>query len=187
LAEKNVYQVDLRELMAQHFDSMIRQIEDSFHKRLPSLFSVGESEFSNTKIKLTFDRDALLQRAIDNEWKTKLSLGKEKDWFLYIEKAANQSMLTLSWRQTDNPQEILTAFISSHIVKLIFSNICHRSNLTSRWRKPKLSMNNILKANWEIHKGFRSLGRILNKFDAERRGRHSQTEFGNDKKLITDN
>ncbi|OAD20217.1 hypothetical protein THIOM_004097 [Candidatus Thiomargarita nelsonii] len=126
LAKKNVYQVDLRDIMAQHFDSMIRQIEDSFQKRLPRLFSVGESEFSNTKIKLTFDRDALLQGAIDNEWKTKLSLGKEKDWFLYIEKAANQTMLTLSLRETDIPQEILIAFISSHIVKLIFSNISRR-------------------------------------------------------------
>jgi predicted ATPase len=91
LAAKNVYQVDLRDLMAQHFDSMIRQIEDSFHKQLPRLFSVEESDFLNTKIKLTFDRDALLQRATDNEWKTKLSFGKEKDWFLYIEKAANQT------------------------------------------------------------------------------------------------
>ena len=129
LAEKNVYQVDLRDFMAQHFDNLIRQIEDSFHKQLPSLFSVGESEFSNTKIKLTFDRETLLQAAINNEWKTKLSLGKERDWFLYIEKAANQSMLTLSWRETDIPQELLIAFISSHIVKLIFSNISHRSFL----------------------------------------------------------
>jgi predicted ATPase len=126
LAAKNVYQVDLRDLMAQHFDSMIRQIEDSFHKQLPRLFSVEESDFLNTKIKLTFDRDALLQRATDNEWKTKLSFGKEKDWFLYIEKAANQTMLTLSLRETNWPQDILIAFISSHIVKLIFSNISRR-------------------------------------------------------------
>ena len=126
LAEKNVYQVDWRDLMAQHFDNIIRQIEDSFHKQLPRLFSVGESEFSNTKIKLTFDRDALLQRAINNEWKTKLSLGKEQDWFLYIEKAPNQTTLTLSLRETNLPQQILIAFISSHIVKLIFSNISRR-------------------------------------------------------------
>jgi predicted ATPase len=115
--------------MAQHFDSMIRQIEDSFHKQLPRLFSVGESEFSNTKIKLTFERETLLQAAIDNEWKKKLSIDKERDWFLYIEKAANQSMLTLSWRETDIPQALLIAFISSHIVKLIFSNISRRSFL----------------------------------------------------------
>jgi len=129
LAKKNVYRVELRDFMAQHFDSMIRQIEVSFHKRLPRLFSVGESEFSNTKIKLTFDRETLLQAAIDNEWKTKLSLGKENDWFLYIEKAANQSMLTLTWRERNIPQEILIAFISFHIVKLIFSNISRRSFL----------------------------------------------------------
>jgi len=78
LAKKNVYQVDLRDIMAQHFDSMIRQIEDRFHKRLPRLFSVEESEFSNTKIKLTYDRETLLQGAIDNEWKTKLSQGRRK-------------------------------------------------------------------------------------------------------------
>ncbi len=126
LAEKTVYQLYLRDLMAQHFDNIIRQIEDSFHKQLPRLFSVGESEFSNTKIKLTFDREALLQRAINNEWKTKLSLGKKTDWFLYIEKAANQTTLTLILRETNLPQEILIAFISSHIVKLIFSNISRR-------------------------------------------------------------
>jgi predicted ATPase len=129
LAEKNVVQLDLSDIMAQQFDNMIRHIEDRFHKRLPSLFSVGDSEFSNTKIKLTYDRDELLQRAVKNKWNTKLSLGKEKDWFLSFEKAANKTILSLTLRKKDIPQDILTTFISSHIVKLIFSNISHHSFL----------------------------------------------------------
>jgi len=123
LAQKNFYKLDLHDIMAQHFDSMIRDIEDSFHKRLPNLFSVEDSEFTNSKIKLTFDRDVLLQDAKKNEWKTKLSFGKDKDWFLYIEKAANQTMLSLTLGQTGIPNDILISLISSHIVKLIFSNI----------------------------------------------------------------
>jgi len=130
LAQKNVYKLDLHDIMAQHFDSMIDIMEDSFHKRLPNLFSVKDSEFANTKIKLRFDKDALLQDAIKKEWKTKLSLGKEKDWFLYIEKAANQTMLSLTFRQkAEIPDEILITLISSHIVKLIFSNISRSSFL----------------------------------------------------------
>ncbi len=128
LAQKNVYKLDLHDIMAQHFDSMIYIMEDSFHKRLPNLFSVKDSEFANTKIKLRFDRDALLQHAIKKEWKTKLSLGK--DWFLYIEKAANQTMLSLTFRQeADIPDDILITLISSHIVKLIFSNLSRNSFL----------------------------------------------------------
>lgn len=126
LVQKNVYKLDLHDIMVRHFDSMIRHIEGSFRKQLPSLFSVEDSEFANTKIKLTFDREALLQHAIKNEWKTKLSFGKDKDWFLYIEKAANQTMLSLTLRQTDIPHEILITVISSHIIKFIFSNISRR-------------------------------------------------------------
>lgn len=129
LAKKKVYQLNVRDIIAQHFDSMVRQIEDSFHKRLSSLFSVENAEFSNTKIKLTFERDFLLQSAIKKECQTKLSFDRDKDWFLYIEKAANQMTLSLTLRQANIPTEILRTVISSHIAKLIFSNISHHSFL----------------------------------------------------------
>ncbi|GEM_PF-4408428 len=48
LAPKNVYKLDLHDIIAQHFDSMIRLMEDSFHKHLPSLFSVENSEFAKS-------------------------------------------------------------------------------------------------------------------------------------------
>ena len=127
LLQKNIDKLDLNNIMAPlYFDGMIQHIEKRFHKRLPSLFSVEESEFANTKIKLTFDREALLKRAIKNEWKIKLSFNKDTNWFLFIEKAANQTRLNLTLQQTDIPRNFLITVISSHIVKLIFSNISHR-------------------------------------------------------------
>jgi len=126
LIQKNVYKLDLHDIIEQHFANIIQHIEDSFHKRLPNLFGVEESEFAKTKIKLTFEPDTLLQHAKKNEWQTKLSLGKDKDWFLYIEKAADQTMVNLTLRQEDIPHGFLTAVISSHIVKSIFSNISRR-------------------------------------------------------------
>jgi len=123
LVQKNVYKLDLHDLIAQHFDSMIRDIEDSFHERLPHLFSVKNAEFANTKIKLTFDRDALFQQAIKNHWEVKASFGKENDWFLLIEKAINQTMLNLTLRQEDISHSFLIGIISSYLIKLIFLNI----------------------------------------------------------------
>jgi len=124
LTQKNVYQLDLGDIIAQHFDSIIRHIEHSFHKRLPRLFSVENAEFANTKIKLAFERDTLLQRIKKNGWKTQLSLGKDKDWFLSIDKAAHQMKLSLTLRQAqDIPHGILITMISSHIVEWIFPNL----------------------------------------------------------------
>ncbi|MDM8560594.1 AAA family ATPase [Candidatus Parabeggiatoa sp. HSG14] len=126
LVQKNVYKLDLHDIMGQHFDNIVKHVEDSFHKQLPNLFGVEESEFAKTKIKLAFESNNLLQRAKKKSWETKLSLGKDKDWFLYIEKAADQTMVNLTLRQEDIPHRFLTAVISSHIVKSIFSNISRR-------------------------------------------------------------
>jgi len=82
LAKKKVYQLNVHDLMAQHFNS--------------------------------------------NECQTKLSFDQDKDWFLYIEKAPNQTTLSLTLRQANIPAEILTTVISSHLAQLIFSNISHR-------------------------------------------------------------
>jgi predicted ATPase len=127
LVQNNVYKLDLHDFMAHYFDNMIRHIEERFHEQLPSLFSVEDSEFANTKIKLTFDdRDVLLQQAIKKKWETESSFGKDKDWFLYIEKAANQTVLSLTLRQEDIPHSLLISIISSYLVKLIFPNISRR-------------------------------------------------------------
>jgi len=126
LVAKNVYQVDLHELITQYFDDMIRGIEESFFRRLPKLFSVEDAEFANTQIKLKFEQDTVLQNAIKNEWKTQLSLGKDNNWFLDLEKAADQVMLTLTLRLAANiPTRILITMISSHLIELIFPNISH--------------------------------------------------------------
>ncbi len=126
LIKKNVYKLDLHEIIEQHFESMIQHIENSFHKRLPDLFAVTNSEFANTKITLKVDQDALLSSIKETLWETKLSLGKERDWFLYIEKAANQTILSLTLRQTDMPHNILVTVLSSHIVESILSDISSR-------------------------------------------------------------
>ncbi len=145
LVQKNVYKLDLHALMAQHFDSIIRHIENSFHKRLSNLFSVENSEFTHTKIKLTFgDRKALLQQAVKKKWGSESSFGKDKDWFLYIEKAANKTILNLTLRQKDVPHSLLISIISSYIVKLIFPNISRRCFLLPAERAALNLFNNEL-------------------------------------------
>ncbi|MDM8569267.1 AAA family ATPase [Thiotrichales bacterium HSG1] len=126
LVEKNIYKIDLKEIVEQYFDSMIQQIENSFHARLPRLFSVDNSEFVSTKIELELEQKFLLENAKKNVWARKLSLGKHKDWFLNIEKLANQTMVSLTLRQKGIPNGFLIATISNLIVELIFSKISHR-------------------------------------------------------------
>ena len=126
LIENNIYEIDLKEIVEQHFDGMIQQIEHSFHARLSELFGVDNSEFANTKIKLELDKKILLENAKKNVWARKLSLGKHKDWFLNIEKLANQMIVSLTLKQIKVPDSFLIATISNLIVELIFSNLSHR-------------------------------------------------------------
>ncbi|MCK5717397.1 MAG: AAA family ATPase [Thiomargarita sp.] len=121
LFQKNVYELDLHDFITQHFDSMIAQIEKSFHAELPNLFSVNKSEFVKTKITLTCDLNAVLQDAEKREWHQKLSLKQENYWFLSIEKSANQMMVNLTLQACEIPSSLIINILSTFFKQVIFT------------------------------------------------------------------
>lgn len=113
--------LEVDNILAQHREEMIKYIEKHFKDYLPRLFCVTDDEFSDTKIRLNFDDEDLQERAIKKPAKRLLSLGKNKDWSLSLEKEADSGTIQLTLHNTEIPDSLLQDFISKGLVSIIFT------------------------------------------------------------------
>jgi len=121
LKENGTVHLEVKNILSQHREEMIRYIEKHFKAYLPRLFCVPEDEFSDTAIYLNFDNEDLLARAIKKPAKRLLSLGKSKDWSLSLEKEADNGAIQLTLHNTEIPDSLLQDFISKALVSIIFT------------------------------------------------------------------
>ncbi|WP_353571904.1 AAA family ATPase, partial [Candidatus Albibeggiatoa sp. nov. BB20] len=129
LIQKGTCEIDIQNLLDDNtINSMVKQIEKAFVKRLPIVFNVEESDFEKTEIKLEFEQ-ILFEASLQKSWKSTLSLGKEKDWIIDIEKPIDETKIFITLRDSNLPKRIINSFISEFIVKSLFSDISYRSLL----------------------------------------------------------
>ncbi|MCK9395918.1 MAG: ATP-binding protein [Methylobacter sp.] len=121
LKENGTYHLEVVDILAQHRKEMIKYIEKHFKNYLPRLFCVTEDEFSDTAIRLNFDNEDLQERAIKKSTKRVLSLGKNKDWSLSLEKQVDNGTIQLTLQNTEIPDSLLQDFISKGLVSIIFT------------------------------------------------------------------
>lgn len=112
------YCLDIVEIIAEHKVDMIRHIEDSFKRHLPSLFGVADTEFSNSKVQLFFSNDEIQERIrYDGSYGHTMS-EKGNTWTSSVILRDGKILLTLDKvPATDN---ILQSFISEKLVHIIF-------------------------------------------------------------------
>jgi len=127
LIKNKVCHFNLQHLIEKHFETILQQIAQGFQERLPTLFGVTVENFAATKVKLEFNQDDALKKALRHRWQTRLTLGeKESDWFLDIEKPADTVDVTLTLQDKGIPKRILVELISASIARLIFSQVARR-------------------------------------------------------------
>lgn len=122
LNEKGIYQLDLNELIENHFDEVVRNIEKNFLERLPRLFSAESDRFKGTRITLDFDKLKSLENAKEKEQVQRIHLGKEELVF-EISKLKDETKINLTLIDADKlPTGFIFEEISKFILKLIFAN-----------------------------------------------------------------
>lgn len=112
------YCLDIVEIIAEHKVDMIRHIEDSFKRHLPSLFGVADTEFSDTKIHFHFSEDEIQERIKSGG--TFSHAGSEMGKLWKISLKTQNEKIQLSLDNSNVPDIILQSFISDKLVNIIF-------------------------------------------------------------------
>lgn len=121
LKKNGTYHLEISSILSLHQKEMIKHIDEHFKKYLPRLFGVTDEEFANTAIHLDFNNENLQERAFKKPTKRMLSLGKNKDWSLLLEKEANSETIQLTLHNTEIPDGLLQNFISMGLVSIVFT------------------------------------------------------------------
>lgn len=121
LKKDGTYSLKVSDTINQYQDKMIEHIEYHFKEYLPRLFGVTDEEFSGTMIGLDFSGEKLYERAIKKPAKRILSLGKNKDWSLLLEKEENSDIIQITLHNSEIPDGLLQDFISKGLVSIVFT------------------------------------------------------------------
>lgn len=121
LKKNGTYHLEVSSIIDQYKNEMIKHIEEHFKEYLPRLFGVTDNEFSNTKIRLDFNGENLQDRAFKKSATRMISLGKNKDWSLLLEKEENSETIQLTLHNAEIPDSLLQNFISKGLVSIVFT------------------------------------------------------------------
>ncbi|MEY3881324.1 MAG: hypothetical protein RIQ94_2120 [Pseudomonadota bacterium] len=121
LKKNGTYRLEVSTILNLHQKEMIKHIEGHFKNYLPRLFGVTDDDFANTEIHLDFNSDNLQERAFKKATKRMLSLGKNKDWSLLLEKEENNETIQLTLHNTEIPDGLLEDFISKGLLSIVFT------------------------------------------------------------------
>jgi len=129
LKKDGTYSLKVSDIIKQYQDKMIEHIEYHFKEYLPRLFGVTDEEFSGTTIGLDFSGEKLYERAVKKPAKRILSLGKNKDWSLLLEKEENSDIIQITLHNSEIPDGLLQDFISKELVSIVFTCLSKNSFL----------------------------------------------------------
>ncbi len=123
IREKGICRFDLQRFLEEDFDKVIQEIEDTYSKLLPVIFSTEKDFFAETSIKLTFDKDLIFQNIKRKKADKDFILGKHK--ILNIEKQSNSYfvVITLFAKQSPLSDRWLDESVCKAILEIIFHDL----------------------------------------------------------------
>ena len=128
LYKDGLYNLDLKEFLDKNYDKIKKEIEVSFSKNLPNVFSANEDEFKKSKI--TFDLDLLeiKKELLQLQHKSTLTIGKDNIIF-EVNKEENSTILKLVLLETEAPKDIITENLKNVLSHFIFDKLFSKSFL----------------------------------------------------------
>lgn len=126
--QQGVYSLDIKDIIANHLEDMIKHIEDQFKDHLASLFGVADSSFPNTKIQLHFSKEEIQDRVKNNSGSFScMGVKNGKPWTILFR--TDRHVIKLSLDNIEVTDNVLQSFISENLVHTIFYDYWHPSNL----------------------------------------------------------
>lgn len=121
IREKGICRFDLKQFLEEDFDKVIQEIEDTYSKVLPVIFSTGKDFFAESNINLTFDKNLVFQNIKQRKTDKDFILGKHKA--LNIEKQKDSYSVVITLFEKQSPDRWLEESVCKAILKIIFHDL----------------------------------------------------------------
>lgn len=129
LKQDGIYHLEVADIIAQHQEEMAQHLQDRLKDYLPSLFSVGDSEFFNTTIRLHLDDVEMLKKAIEKRVDNSVSLRKPSiSGPLSLWKAIDSGTIQITLSDTNMSDGFMQTYISDTLVEIIFFELSHQNS-----------------------------------------------------------
>jgi energy-coupling factor transporter ATP-binding protein EcfA2 len=113
LKEKGIFQLDISDVINDHWDEMISVIKKHFKDALPSLFGVKDDVFLNTIINITFDSAKSLEQAKNTLFT--YSIGSSG----FISKELDSESIQMNLYDTNSAENIPESFMQFYISRIL--------------------------------------------------------------------
>jgi len=129
LYKDGIYNLDLKDFFDENYTKMKKEIEVSFSKNLSYVFSANEDEFKKSKITFNLNTAEIQKELLNRFHKSTLTLGKNDNVILEVNKEKDSTILQLVLLTTDAPKDIVVDNIKNILSYFIFDNLFSKSFL----------------------------------------------------------
>ena len=121
------YDLDLNDFLDTNYLKIKKEIEDSFSKSLPFVFSASANEFEKSKITYDLDKNKISKELLRKSHKSTLTLGKKSNIILEASKKNNDAIIRFILLKIDTSEDIIADYIKNTISHLIFNKLFSNS------------------------------------------------------------
>lgn len=129
LYEKGITEVDLKEFYDKHYQKMKVEIERSFIKSLPAVFSAEPGEFEQTKITFSLDEPLLKEMFIKEDFHHSVEVGKKDHVVFEATKEKGSYLLKLILLDDNVTKNIIEDSLKSIFSRFVFMELFSTSFL----------------------------------------------------------
>jgi len=129
LYKDGIYNLDLKSFFDINYKKIKKEIEVSFSKSLPNVFSASENEFEKSKITFDLNTSEIQKELVKLEHKSTLTIGKNENIIFEVNKEKNSTLLKLVLLENDTPKNIITDNLKNILSHFLFDKLFSKSFL----------------------------------------------------------
>jgi len=129
LYKNGLYNLDLKTFFDNNYLKIKKEVEVSFSKSLPNVFSANEDEFKKSKITFDLNIVDIKKELLERQHKSSLTLGKKDNIIFEVNKEKNETILKLILLEIDTPKDIIANNLKNILSHFIFDKLFSKSFL----------------------------------------------------------
>jgi len=129
LYRDGLYNLDLKTFFDTNYLKIKKEIEVSFSKSLPNVFSANEDEFKKSKMTFDLNISDIKKELLELNHKSTLTIGKKDNIIFEVNKEKNSTILKLVLLETNTPKDIISENLKNILSHFIFDKLFSKSFL----------------------------------------------------------
>jgi predicted ATPase len=129
LYRDGIYDLDLKIFFDTNYLKIKKEIEVSFSKNLPNVFSANEDEFKKSKMTFELNISDIKQKLLELSHKSTLTIGNKDNIIFKLNKEKNSTTLKLVLLEIKAPKDIIAEKLKNILSYFIFDKLFSKSFL----------------------------------------------------------